>query len=114
MLKKKEKVPRRLVQHIIARGKGVQGAYLTLCVIKNTDAVSKFSFVVSKKVASRATDRNTIKRRGYAAVSNVYKDIKPHTAALFFVKKEVVQASFRLLQKDVIDLLARSGSLSKN
>jgi len=99
--------------HVIGSGRNFYGVYMTLRTVKIKDTTSRFSFIVSKKVAARATDRNKIKRRGYSAVETVYGDILPHTAALFFVKKDAIRASFADIQKDIVELLTKSKILLK-
>lgn len=108
MLPKKAKVSRELAKHIRASGKNFYGAYMTLRTVKIKKEQHTFSFIVSKKVTALATERNILKRRGYAIIATLQKDILPHTAALFFVKKEAAQASFSDLEKDIKELLVKS------
>lgn len=113
MLKKKSKTTRELVLRVISSRRNFYGVFMTLRIMRINDATSRFSFIVSKKVAARATDRNKIKRRGYSIIEGIYTGVEPHMAALFFVKKEACKASFADLRKESIELLRKGGILKR-
>lgn len=114
MLSKKAKVDRQLAQKILATGRNFYGVFTTLRIIKVSDKKSRFSFVVSKKVASPATVRNRLKRRGLSAVAHYYKEIHPPVGTLFFMKKSAVSVSYSDLKRDIHELLLKSGLISRS
>ena len=68
---------------------------------------SKFSCVVSKKVAAKAVARNLIKRRCRALVHPLLKTLVRPSALAFHAKREAAKASFAEMREDVIALFAR-------
>lgn len=112
MLAKKAKTNRHLAQKILATGRNFYGAYMTLRTVKIIEQKSTFSFVVSKKVAARATLRNKLKRRGFSAIECYYKDVRPNISALFFMKKAAISASYADIEHEIHDLLLTSTLIS--
>lgn len=70
-----------------------------------------FSCVVSKKLAKTAVLRNKIRRRVYEAVKKSLPSIKNGYICLVFVKKEVINADFSTLEKNISELLKKAGIL---
>ena len=62
--------------------------------------------VVSSKAASRAVDRNKIKRRARAALA-VYVKTSPRPTVVLYAKKGAAEASFADIQKDIELLLSK-------
>lgn len=75
---------------------------------KEPEKPTIFSFVVSKKVATRAVDRNKLKRRARAIVRELLPQIKDNQACLLFFKKEARGLSYQELKKVIYDLLRLS------
>ena len=62
--------------------------------------------IVSSKAASRAVDRNRIKRRSRAALA-VYVKASPRPTVVLYAKKGATEASFADIQKDIERLLCK-------
>ena len=62
--------------------------------------------VVSSKAASRAVDRNRIKRRARAALA-VYVKTSSRPTVVLYAKKGAAQAFFAEIQKDIENLLSK-------
>ena len=62
--------------------------------------------VVSAKAAARAVDRNRIKRRCRAALSE-YLKTNPRPTVVLYAKKGAAKASFADIQKDIERLLSK-------
>ena len=74
---------------------------------------SRFGFVISKKIAKRAPDRNRLKRRlREICRHDLLPRLRPGTAAdaLFVTRTPAPAATFAVLAADV-DLLARQANL---
>lgn len=67
---------------------------------------AKFACVVSKRIASRAVDRNTLKRRCRAALQPVSAQLSP-AAYVFTAKREAAAASYAAVREDIQSLLGR-------
>ena len=69
----------------------------------------KFACVVSKKVSSRAVDRNRIKRQCREAIRPQLSKLGGRYALVFTAKREAVHASFAEVVQEIGKLLARIG-----
>ena len=72
---------------------------------------SRFSFSVSKKVASKAVDRNKYRRRGYSVIRNNINKIKSGFFSAFSFKKGEGPIKFSELEKEILGLLSSAGML---
>ena len=68
---------------------------------------SRFSFVVSKKVALKATKRNLIRRRAYAGIEHIAESVKPGFVILFFARKGIETLSQKALEQALKDYLSQ-------
>jgi ribonuclease P protein component len=59
----------------------IRGKFLTLRAVPNATTHDRYGFVVSRRTAKRAVDRNLIKRR----LRSVARTIPPHTPAYDFL-----------------------------
>jgi len=95
------------------RGKVFHSPHLTLRALKQEESCkewAQFAFVVSKKVAKKAVERNILKRKGYDAAHKIIKKTKPCFLCVFFLKKN--DTSLRgELEKEINNLLQRAGVL---
>lgn len=67
---------------------------------------SRFSVVVSKKVAKTAVSRNLIKRRFYSVIEGLPAPKNPYIA-IVYVKKEAVKASFAQISTELKSTLSK-------
>lgn len=108
MLPKKRKVNKAILKGILKQSKIMHSSYFSLRYIKNNlTKESKFSFVVSKKVANKAPKRNLLKRRGYFVIKEVYKSIETGFICVFFLKKEASLLKFSDFRLEIINLLKK-------
>ncbi|KKW19521.1 MAG: Ribonuclease P protein component [Parcubacteria group bacterium GW2011_GWA2_51_10] len=93
-----------------ARFRREHGKLFTLTHGALSAAVSgvKFSCVVSKKVSSKAVERNLIKRRCRAAVLERVPRARGSTALVFYAKKTALGATYAEIKHDIADLLEKS------
>ncbi len=115
MLSKKQKIKRAAFPALISKGKAFHSSHVTLRIVRNAarkNNASRFSFVVSAKVARKATERNRFKRKGYAVVRTYLKHIKPSHLYAFFFKKGASALSASDMEKEIVSLLVRAGALT--
>jgi ribonuclease P protein component len=91
MLPKKNRANKKEVTQIFQGGKSVFVGHLGVKYLKKVFSERKISFVVSKAVAKRATDRNLLKRRGYAVLEKHFKDLPPDFSAAFIFDKQSLE-----------------------
>ena len=70
-----------------------------------TEGNTRFSVVVSKKVAKRAVDRNYLRRQFYSLVEPHLKIITKKVKIVIYPKSEALKMPFLLLQKELIVVL---------
>ena len=71
-------------------------------------AVSRFGFVVSKKIDKRAVVRNRTRRVLRSIVEDLFPDIKTGFDLLFIIKKPIEKRTEEL-EKEVKDVLEKAG-----
>ncbi len=82
----------------------------TLKVAKNPEkSESKFAFVVSGKVSSKAVDRNRLKRRGFSALRGFSDNVRHPLILIFYVKKSALNLKFSQFKDEIVELLRKSG-----
>ena len=112
MLSSKLKIKRASFSEVLSRGKSFHSPSFTLRVLKKKslhEEPSSFSFVVSQKIAKKATARNLLKRRGYTVIKKLLGNIKPCYICVFFAKKEFARLRSAELEKEVFLLLKKAG-----
>ncbi len=88
MLPKKRRLSSAEVREVIARGKSVRGAVLSLKYVTNK-GFFRAAVVVPKSVAKRAVDRNRLRRtlyRSLATLPSPKTQVLNNTMAVFFLR----------------------------
>jgi len=76
-------------------------------IIINSSTVSKFGFIVSKKISNDAVDRNRIKRAMKEAVRQSFRDIGKGFEIVFFAKPNVCRKSTAEIMNEVRSFLLK-------
>ena len=71
---------------------------------KKSHGKSRFSIAVSKKVARKASERNTIKRRAYEAIATHVPNLR-NVQGILYAQPNIKNASFDEITKDVAQLV---------
>jgi ribonuclease P protein component len=108
MLPSSKRLTTPLVKEVMDVGKIFHS---TLFVFKGTkkSGNSRFSVVVSKKVAKNAVDRNKIRRRLYSAIHSVYTRIQPGFHGIFMVKPVIVKVSMKEIKLSLEEFFVKIG-----
>ncbi|MFA6355166.1 MAG: ribonuclease P protein component [Candidatus Paceibacterota bacterium] len=102
MLPKKKRITKDIFQTILKKGSIVSGSFFLFRYIKESN--SRYVFVVSKKIAKTAIQRNSLRRRGY----NILRQYNlKNCAGIFFYKKEALHVSLSELKKDIDFILEK-------
>ncbi len=75
--------------------------------MKNRAPGPKMASIVSKKVSSRAVDRNKIERRCRELIKKHLLHMSADRAYVFQAKKDALNATFEQLDSDIATLLKR-------
>ena len=112
MLPKKRKVDKRLFSHVFNNSESFYGKNISLRVFYvDGDNITKFSFVVSKKVSNKANKRNLLKRRGFSVIENKIKYTNNGFVCVFYFKKNAINKSYSDIEKDIVLLLKKANIL---
>ncbi|KND47983.1 MAG: ribonuclease P protein component [Parcubacteria bacterium C7867-006] len=115
MLQKERRIPRADFTHILSSGRRFNSPRLLLYVANITENKAKnntrVAFSVSKKVCSKATDRNKYRRQGYSVIESNLNRINDGFLLFFSFKKSSVPVSYKVLESEIVGLLSDSGVL---
>lgn len=95
---------------VFKKGKPFCSEFLFLKLIKNDLKISRFGFVVGKKIAKKSTDRNKIKRRLRDIVRKKLEKIKPGFDVVIIGRPEVIERDYGEIDK-VVEKLFKTGKL---
>lgn len=90
MFKKKFRLPR---EHIKSE-RILRSPLYILKLAKNNLPISRFGFVISKKIDKRATVRNRIKRKFRFCIEQNFKNIEKGYDFLFVFKKNILSDNY--------------------
>lgn len=97
--------------YVFRRGQIKEETFLSLRVAPNNIASSRFGFVVSRKIAKKATARNLIKRRLIEAVRRKLDEIKPGYDLVILAKSGIEEKKFNEISQTLEILLNKAGLL---
>ena len=92
---------------VFKEGKIVKSGFLLFKTAKNHLKESRFGFIVSKKVSSKATVRNKIKRRLREAVFTKLKDIKNPQDVIIIALAGIEKKEFSEIQETINNYLQK-------
>ena len=115
MLPQSKKVSRKEFPKSHKKGEIYHSPHLSLVVVKKDSKLpSKFSFVISGKVAKKAVERNKLKRWTYRTIQKECDNIKNGFVSVFFSKKNSTKLTHSQLEDQVLVLLKNAHLLKKN
>lgn len=92
-------------------GRLVHSEHLTLRIAKGDHLA--FAVVVSKKIAPKATLRNTLRRRASHALRKLLPKLKEPITGLLFFKKGSSEATFEMIVQELSMMFEKAGLLSR-
>lgn len=96
---------------IFKNGKPCNGNLLFLKFKKNNLQISRFGFIVSKKISKKATTRNKIKRRLREIVRKNLDNIKQGFDIVIWTKEEILDKNYQEIEKGMKELLKKANLL---
>ncbi len=81
--------------------KTIISSLFTLRFWENGESLSKFAFIISKKIDKKAVIRNKIKRSLARVLKEILIGIKPGYNFVFIVKKEILEKSQEEIEKSL-------------
>jgi ribonuclease P protein component len=101
------------IENVLKKGKSLKEDFLILKTIKNNLKVSRFGFIISKKVSKKANIRNKIKRRLSELVRLKMKTIKKGIDCLLITVPGLETKDFWEIEEIVNNLFKKSGIVKK-
>ena len=92
---------------VLKKGRRFSGKFTTLFCFSNGKNISRFGFVVSKKISKKTTRRNLIKRRLRSVVYKSLPKARKGYDYLFLAKPAALNKKYSELENEVLVLLAK-------
>ena len=93
---------------VFKKGKGVKEDFLFLKLAKNNLGVSRFGFVVSRKISTKATARNKIKKRLKEAVKALLPETKKGFDGVLVAQKNSGNKGYKETERAVASLFKKA------
>ena len=87
MLPKKKRAEKKAVEKIFKHGKFITSPSLTFKFVLSQATTPRLSFIVPKKVAKKAVERNLLRRRGYIALEKYFNKFPAGLLGVFLFRK---------------------------
>lgn len=108
MIPKKNRLTSLFFKNPFKKGKNVDSVSFSLKYNKENKENYGVSVVISKKVASKATERNLLKRRFLSVVFNNKNLLKQGYSYVFYLKKDIKNTIFSDLEKEIRFILLKN------
>jgi len=99
-------------EQLSKKGERVKNSLFKILFLKNSQTVSRYAIVISKKTEKKAYARNKIRRRVSEILRLNNSHIKPGYDILFILLFPVKEKNYHELEQNLITLLKKSGLLS--
>ena len=110
MLKKEFRLRKQKdFENVFNKGFYFSNNFLSLKTVKNGLPVSRFGFIVSKKISKKAVERNRVKRLLRESVRLTQNNIRTGFDMVFISRAEISGKEFREINLTVEKLLKKSG-----
>jgi len=97
------------IEKVFKKGIGFKEDFLILKTVKSGLKNSRFAFVVSKKISTKATTRNKIRRRLSELVRSLLKKVKsPAKDAILMAGQGLEKQDFWEMEKSLVELFKKA------
>ncbi|MCX6738866.1 MAG: ribonuclease P protein component [Candidatus Parcubacteria bacterium] len=111
MFPKKNRITKTGFDELMKKGRVLHSHSFSLRYSKGVNVLPRFAFVVSKKVAKNAVDRNVLRRRGFSLLRDLgilkKEDLWKGFSGAFFYKKEGKEVKNSELKKEIEEILKK-------
>ena len=98
-------------ERVFRRGKGLKEKFLVIKVLDNNLNVSRFGFIVSKKISKKAVLRNKIKRRLRESVSAKLNQVRQGIDVAVIAGQGIGEKNFGEIEEISNKILEKAGIL---
>lgn len=111
MLPKSSRISRKEFPNLLTSKRFYHSPHFSLRVAHSTKP--QIAVSVSKKIAKKATSRNSIRRRSYSVLNKILKNIKP-SMLLFVAKNGAEDIRGEKLELEIKNILISAGLVDRN
>ena len=113
MLPKKNRFPLRIAfKKLQESGRIIHSRSFSLLFSENQETkVSRFAFIISKKISKKAVVRNRYKRIISSEVNNFLGKFSPKVDGVFLVKRAIIQVESDSVRAEVRKVLSEAGRI---
>jgi len=98
---------------VFNKGKGLKKDFLFLKLVKNNLSITRFGFIVSKKVSNRAVVRNKARRRMSKVAQENLPKIKKGMDIVIVAGPQIKDKEFKEIKEKQEDLFLKSGLIKE-
>jgi ribonuclease P protein component len=98
---------------VFNKGKGLKKDFLFLKSVKNNLSITRFGFIVSKKVSNRAVVRNKARRRMSKVAQENLPKIKKGMDIVIVAGPQIKDKEFKEIKEKQEDLFLKSGLIKE-
>ncbi len=108
MIAKKHRVNRSKIDYIMKKGYSSSSSLFLVKFKKNSEQFSRYSVIISKKIAKEAVTRNLLRRRAYESlrlnIPNEENSATNHYDLIMIAKKHLASSTFKAIKSDVTNI----------
>lgn len=105
MVSNKKRVTKKVFNQIMKTNFSVYNNFFNIIYFKKEEKTPSYAVVVPRGVSRKATERNKLKRKGYAVLRLfVFKNVD----FIVFYKKNGAKLSFEEIKQNIVSLLKKS------
>ncbi len=98
---------KRDFDNVFSWGKSLKSDFLVAKLVENNLPASRFGFVVSKKISSKATVRNKVKRRLRKIVEDAFVEVEKPVDVVFVTLQGIQKMEFTGLEESAKKILKK-------
>lgn len=103
----------RLTSAIKSGARSFSTPYFSLKTAKNNLEVSRFAFVVSKKIDKRATRRNSVRRKVRSVIEEMFDNIERGNDFVFYPKQKAIDGPREQIHEEIKKLFEENKFLKQ-
>jgi len=107
MIPKKNRLRRSSVKYTLKKGQKVSNEFFVIKYLRTKCQENRFSVSVSLKTASKAVNRNRLRRRIYNIIKKTNLDFSTKVNMVIIVKKPTAKLTFEELEKKLNDIMKK-------
>ena len=113
LAKKNRLIKKKDFDKVFNKGQEFKYNFLLLKILENGSEISRFGFIVSKKISKKAVIRNRIRRIMREVIDRRKGEIKKGSDFILIALPGIEKRDFSEIEEVIDKLLSKAGSLAK-